>query len=168
VSDDVLVAGIGNVFLGDDGFGVEVARQLAAGPPIDGASVVDFGIRALHLSYALLDPPRLLLVVDACSRGEAPGTLFVLEPEDLPEDDGALADAHSMSLDTVLRSLRSLGGAPPPLRIVACEPACLDEGMGLSDAVARAVPRAVELVRREIARARMDSTATQQDQERQP
>jgi hydrogenase maturation protease len=162
VSDEVLVAGIGNVFLGDDGFGVEVARQLAAGPPIDGASVVDFGIRALHLSYALLDPPKLLLVIDACSRGEAPGTLFVLEPRDLPAVEG-IADAHSMTLDTVLRSLRSLGGATPPLRIVACEPACVDEGMGLSDAVARAVPQAVELVRREIARARQNSTTTQQE-----
>jgi hydrogenase maturation protease len=163
VRDDVLVAGIGNVFLGDDGFGVEVARQLAAGAPIEGATVVDFGIRAIHLSYALLDPPRMLLVVDACRRGEAPGTVFVIEPEDVPVSDEAIADAHSMTLDTVLRSLRSLGGATPPLRIIACEPACLDEGMGLSEPVASAVPRAVELVRREIARARADSTTTQQE-----
>jgi hydrogenase maturation protease len=151
---DVLVAGIGNVFRGDDGFGVEVARQLAAQPPIEGVSVVDFGIRALHLSYALLDPPQLLLVVDACSRGQAPGTLFVLEPSDVLASETAIPDAHSMTLDTVLRSLRALGGAQPPLRIIACEPACLDERMGLSEPVERAVPRAVELVRQEIARAR--------------
>jgi hydrogenase maturation protease len=152
VSGGVLVAGIGNVFRGDDGFGVEVARRLAADPPRAGVSVADFGIRALHLSFALLDPPRLLLIVDACSRGEPPGTLFVLEPGDLPASGEVVADGHSMNLESVLRSLRALGGAPPPLRIIGCEPACLDEQMGLSKPVARAVPRAVDLVRQEIER----------------
>jgi hydrogenase maturation protease len=152
MSLNVLVAGIGNVLRSDDGFGVEVARQLASEELPPGVSVADFGIRALHLSYALLDPPRLLLVVDTCSRGEAPGTLFVVEPSDLDAPAGAVGDGHELSLAGVLASLRALGGAPPPVRLIGCEPACLDEGMGLSEPVALAVPRAVGLVRREIER----------------
>jgi hydrogenase maturation protease len=154
MSVNVLVAGIGNVLRSDDGFGVEVARQLAAEALPPGVSVADFGIRALHLSYALLDPPRLLLVVDTYSRGEAPGTLFVVEPSELAEPDAApqVGDGHELSLTGVLRSLRALGGEPPPVRLIGCEPACLDEGMGLSAPVALAVPRAVGLVRREIER----------------
>lgn len=161
MSIDVLVAGIGNVFLGDDGFGVEVARRLAADPPIEGVSVVDFGVRTLHLSYELLNPPRFLIVVDACARGEAPGTLYVLEPEQLPAPSNDVADAHSMSIDTVFRSLAALGGAPPPLRVIGCEPGSLDEGIGLSSAVEEAIPRAVELVRREITR-RMDASTAKE------
>ncbi len=148
----VLVAGLGNVFLGDDGFGVEVARRLAAEPLPEGVKVADFGIRGMHLAYELLDGGyETAILVDATSRGGAPGTVYVIEP-DLGEDAhgaaaGVLADAHSMSPDAVLRWLRSLGGTPPRLLVVGCEPARLEEEMGLSPPVERAVGEAAQVVR---------------------
>jgi hydrogenase maturation protease len=149
----VLVAGIGNIFLGDDGFGVEVVRRLAELPAIPDVIIADIGIRTLHLSYALLDRPGLLLVVDAVSRGEPPGTLYVLDGTSSTTGDGqAIPDAHGMNLQTVMNAVASLGGQPPPLRIVGCEPAFMGERMGLSRTVKAAVPRAVELVQREIDR----------------
>jgi hydrogenase maturation protease len=151
VSPRVLVAGIGNVFLGDDGFGVEVARRLAARPQPEGVAVADIGIRALHLAYALLDRPGLLVVIDAVQRGEPPGTLCLIDPE-LASIPAGIPDAHSMNLQTVLAALRNLGGEPPPIRIVGCEPAFIGEEMGLSPLVARAVPRALQMVRAAIAR----------------
>ena len=80
MSARILIAGVGNIFFGDDGFGMEVVRRLSLQPP-EGAQVIDFGIRGLHLAYALLEPLDLLLVVDALSRGGAPGTVYALEPD---------------------------------------------------------------------------------------
>ncbi|HEX3904464.1 MAG TPA: hydrogenase maturation protease [Polyangia bacterium] len=160
----VLVAGIGNVFLGDDGFGVEVVRRLARGPLPDGVTVSDVGIRSLHLAYALLDRPELLVVVDAVSRGEAPGTLYLIDPNEpnkpnKPNDPNEAAvspneipDAHGMSVETVLAAVRTLGGEPPPTLIVGCEPAFIGERMGLSPAVEDALPRAGNMIRATIAR----------------
>src|SRR6185369_14690375 len=92
----VLVAGIGNVFFGDDGFGVEVARQL--GEPLPrGTRVADFGIRALHLAYELLDPPDLLVVADCMARGGPPGTLYVVEPEEVGAA-SPITDGHGMNI----------------------------------------------------------------------
>jgi len=148
VSAGVLVACIGNVFLGDDGFGVEVARRLAEGPVPPGVVVTDFGIRGLHLAYALLEPYALAIVVDAVQRGAAPGTLYLLEPESVSDLTGtACTDAHGMSLPAVLATTRAMGGAVPQLLLVGCEPACVDEGMGLSERVAQAVDGAVTMVR---------------------
>jgi hydrogenase maturation protease len=150
MSADLLVAGIGNIFLSDDGFGVEVAERLAdhALPP--GVVVTDFGIRGVHLAYELLDGYRGLVLIDAVPMGEEPGTLVVMEPDDersRPEGDEAAAafDAHSMSPGVVLSTLRGLGGSVGRTLVVGCQPGCLDEGIGLSPAVAAAVPVAVEL-----------------------
>jgi len=145
MSGGILVAGVGNVFFGDDGFGVEVARQLAAEPP-PGTRVGDFGIRARHLAYELLAPLELCVVADCMPRGGRPGTLYVLEPEvtGLPV---SVVDAHAMSLDTVFAAVRQLGGALPRILIVGCEPAAIEPGMGLSPTVASAVPAAIDLIR---------------------
>lgn len=147
---NVLVAGVGNVFLGDDGFGVEVARRLAAMSWPADVRVADFGIRALHLAYELLDRGEsdALVLVDAVARGHAPGTVFVLEP-DLARDlaEAPALEGHGMHPAAVLRTARALGAALGPVRIVGCEPASLEEGMGLSEPVERALDEAVRLVR---------------------
>jgi hydrogenase maturation protease len=152
MSAQVMIAGIGNIFLGDDGFGVEVASRLTTRRLPDGVVVADIGVRALHLAFALLDKPDLLLVVDAVDRGEPPGTLFVIEPR-LDGDTPAVADAHSMSLQTVIAALRGLGGEVPPLLLVGCQPEFVGERMGLSPAVQEAVAGAVALVERTVAKA---------------
>jgi hydrogenase maturation protease len=145
VSDQVLVAGIGNVFLTDDGFGSEVARRLAAEPLPQRVRVVDYGIRGMHLAYDLLDGYAGLVIIDALPGQGAPGDLSVLEvgPEDLGEGE---LDAHGMAPVDVLAGLGRLGGSLPPTYIVGCRPADVGEGMGLSPAVAAAVEPAVELV----------------------
>jgi hydrogenase maturation protease len=140
----VLVAGVGNLFFGDDAFGVEVARRLAPAPP-PGATVTDFGIRAIHLAYELLNPVDLCIVVDCMPRGGTPGTLYVLEPEH-DSFAGAVADAHAMSLPVVFAAVRELGGTMPRTLIVGCEPAEVEPGMGLTPAVERAVPEALALI----------------------
>lgn len=141
----VLVAGVGNLFFGDDAFGVEVARRLAVEPP-PAARVLDIGIRAVHLAYELLAPHALCIVIDCARRGGAPGTLYVIEPEADPPA-GGIASAHGMNLPVVFSTVRELGGHLPRTLIVGCEPADLEPGIGLSPEVARAVPEAVELVR---------------------
>ncbi len=141
----VLVAGIGNLFLTDDGFGSEVARRLTAGPLPVGVRVVDYGIRGMHLAYDLLDGYDALVVVDALPGQGVPGDLCVLEvrPEDLGEGE---LDAHGMAPVSVLASLGQLGGALPPTYVVGCQPGDVGEGMGLTPAVQGAVERAVALV----------------------
>ncbi len=148
----VLVAGIGNVFFGDDGFGCEVAQVLAREPQAPGVKVEDFGIRGLHLAYELLAGYDRALLIDAAPRGEAPGTLYVIEPAD--EAGGEPPDAHRMDVQNVFAFLRLLGGTPPPLTLVGCEPATLVPEMGLSPAVERAVEPAAALVRRLLAEQR--------------
>jgi hydrogenase maturation protease len=150
----VLVAGIGNVFLGDDGFGVEVVRRLSQRTLPEGVHVVDFGIRGLDLTYALLDGYETAILVDATSRGQAAGTLYVLEPEtaDHWRPIGGVLDTHGMDPARVLALARAMGGRLPTLRVVGCEPATFgdDEGglMGLSAPVEAAVDEAVRLVER--------------------
>jgi hydrogenase maturation protease len=150
-SKTVLIAGIGNVFLGDDGFGVEVAQQLARRPLPRGVKVVDYGIRGYDLAYALMARPDQAILVDACPRGESPGTVFVMEPdvEHLDDPPAGAVDAHDMNPMNVLRLARSLGGTLGPVLIVGCEPATLGppEGlMGLSPPVQAAVDDAVALI----------------------
>ena len=139
----VLVAGVGNIFFGDDGFGVEVARRLAGRLP-PRARVADFGIRAIHLAYELLTPLDLLIVVDCMSRGERPGTLYLVEPSSEPSAE--IGNAHAMDVELVWATVRRLGGTLPSRLIVGCEPACLDPGIGLSECVAHVVPTAIDLV----------------------
>jgi hydrogenase maturation protease len=147
----ILVAGIGNVFLGDDGFGVEVATRLQSCPMPKGVKVADFGIRGVHLAYELLDGFQCL-VIDALPLGDEPGTLAVVEPDlDGIEDGVASMDAHSMSPAVVLATLSRLGGRLSRVLVVGCQPANVEEGMGLSPSVAAAVEPAVELCRRLVA-----------------
>jgi hydrogenase maturation protease len=149
----ILVAGIGNVFLGDDGFGVEVIRQLGCRRFPDGVNVVDFGIRGYDLAFALMDEYDHVILVDACPRGQAPGTVFVLEVEG--DDDCATIDAHDMNPIHVLRLARAQGATLRDVQLVGCEPDTLGppEGqMGLSPAVQAAVVQAATVVELLIAR----------------
>jgi hydrogenase maturation protease len=145
---DVLVAGIGNVLRGDDGFGVEVVRRLVARGAREGVRFVDFGIRGFDLAYALSSGTEAAILVDATSRGGAPGTLYVLEPHEIGAPDGI--DTHGMHPLRSLELARALGGVPRALRVVACEPASFgDEDvptMGLTQAVDGAVEGAIRLV----------------------
>src|SRR5947209_18225385 len=122
----LLVAGIGNIFLGDDAFGVEVAQRLARRPLPDGVRVADFGIRGLDLTYALLDDYETVVLVDAVPRGGQPGTLYVLEPEGAEppavEPADRLIEAHDMNPTRVLHLARALGGNIPRVLIVGCDP----------------------------------------------
>jgi hydrogenase maturation protease len=144
------VAGIGNVFQSDDGFGVEVAVRLATRELAAGVRVEDFGIRSVHLAYELLEGYDALILVDAVPMGDAPGTLAVIEPETAAGAEAAgvevlAVDAHTMSPDVVLATLGRLGGSVERIRIVGCQPADLRGGMGLTPAVDAAVDRAVDL-----------------------
>ncbi len=142
----VLIAGIGNVFLGDDGFGVEVARRLASdGALPEHVEVVDAGIAGLHLAFRLSEGYDLFIAVDAVQRGEPPGTVYVLEPtvDEAPQQ----ADAHSIDLPSVFAMVRVMGGRLGRVLVVGCEPAALDERMGLSPPVAAAIEPAMRRVR---------------------
>jgi hydrogenase maturation protease len=142
-----LVAGVGNIFLGDDGFGVEVARRLLETPLPREVRVEDFGVRALHLAYELLEPYDMVIIVDAMSRGSAPGTLYVMEPDEsgapVPQE---VPDGHGLHPSAVLRFARELGAPLGHVRIVACEPEQVDECEGLSPVVAQTVAEAVRIV----------------------
>jgi hydrogenase maturation protease len=150
----ILIAGIGNIFMGDDAFGCEAARELAGREWPDGVRVVDFGIRSYDLAYAIMEGWEAVILVDAMPRGERPGTVYLIEPESGEVgglEEGA-PDAHSMNPLTALQLVRTLGGEDPRLYVVGCEPGGLDaeefgaEGFGLSEPVRAAVPGAVETV----------------------
>ncbi|GAA3936094.1 hydrogenase maturation protease [Actinomadura viridis] len=162
----VLVAGIGNVFLGDDGFGVEVVNRVDTAVLPPGVDVVDYGIRGLHLAYGLLDGRHdTLIMVDAVPLDGPPGSLAVLEVDDPSAEPAAPAgseeggaggpsgeahvavDGHGMDPQTVLRLLRQLGGGGVErVLVVGCRPAVVEERMGLSEPVRAAVDEAVGLV----------------------
>ena len=146
----ILVAGIGNVFLADDGFGVEVARLLAQRELPPGVKVADFGIRGMDLAYELQEDYDAAVLVDAVPRGREPGTLYVIEP-DLDGTEPAL-DAHAMDPVKVLGLARALGSLPARVLVVGCEPAVRmdpageDLTMELSAPVKAATREAVGLV----------------------
>ncbi len=150
----ILIACIGNIFHGDDAFGVEVARRLAGRSLPPEARLVDFGIRSFDLAYALLDGYDVAILVDATSRGQAPGTLYTLEidPNAVEEREESPADlgAHGMNPASVLRMARAMGGSFGRILLVGCEPETLDsdeEGMmGLSPTVQAAVDVAADMV----------------------
>jgi len=149
----VLVAGIGNIFLGDDGFGVEVVKRLAGSKLPSGVRVADFGIRGFDLAYALQDGYETTILVDACPRGEAAGTLYVVEPNlnaiDAADAPQGLVETHGMNPVTVLRMAKAMNGSMKKILLVGCEPATFggEEGqMGLSEPVEAAVDEAVRLV----------------------
>ena len=148
----ILVAGIGNIFLGDDGFGVEVAARLAdAGLP-DWVRVADYGISGLHLAYDLAEGYQTAILVDAAPRGGEPGSVYVLKVEPGAAQGARtppplVLDGHGMQPDVVLGMLDMLGaGAGTRVLVVGCEPASTEEGIGLSAPVAAAVGRAVNIV----------------------
>ncbi|MGI8523120.1 MAG: hydrogenase maturation protease [Nocardioides sp.] len=143
----MLVAGIGNLFCGDDGFGPEVVRRLLASDGLPHhVRAVDYGIRGMHLAYDLLDGYDALVIVDAVPGVGKPGDISVLE---VGEDDLGTAefDPHGMAPVAVLASLKDLGGRLPPTYVIGCRPGDLGEGIGLSTPVEAAVPVAMDAVR---------------------
>jgi hydrogenase maturation protease len=148
----ILVAGIGNIFLGDDAFGVEVIRRMAGLKLPKSVRVADYGIRGFDLAYALQDGYETTILVDACPHGEAPGTLYVIEPEvdaEARAEAPPALEAHAMNPMTVLRTARAMNIEVKKVLLVGCEPGTLggEEGqMGLSAPVEAAVDEAVKLV----------------------
>src|SRR5437763_10552555 len=156
----ILIACIGNIFLGDDGFGVEVAKRLMNRHYPENVQITDFGIRGIELAYRLLDDYDILVLVDAVPRGGQPGTLYLIEPElsDISPEKGAEAgrvglDAHSMDPVKVLAFARTLGARPIHTLLVGCEPTPFGGGedyaemqMGLSEPVQAAVDEAVKMI----------------------
>jgi hydrogenase maturation protease len=148
----ILVAGVGNIFLGDDGFGVEVVRRLAGRDLPEGVEVADFGIRGMDLAYALQDDYELVVFVDATPRGEKPGTVYLIEAE-IEEDGEVVLDTHGMDPVKVIKLSRALGAKPTRTLVVGCEPQVVLSGedydemlMELSEPVQNAVEEAVKVV----------------------
>jgi hydrogenase maturation protease len=160
----ILIAGVGNIFLGDDAFGVEVARRLAARPLAEGVRVVDFGIRGFDLALALLDDDTdAFILVDAVPRGGPPGTLYVIEPEWIAGEDSNPSraftiEAHAIDPVRVFRLAAALGGSPRRVLLVGCEPTPFDPDddppMELSAPVQAAIDEAVVLVESLVAQVR--------------
>ncbi|MEO8378620.1 MAG: hydrogenase maturation protease [Acidobacteriota bacterium] len=146
---NVLIAGIGNIFQGDDAFGVEVAQRLARRTLPEGVRAVDFGIRGYDLAYALMEKRDCTILVDAVPRGGAPGTLYVIEPDLSALEAPADVSAHAMDPLNVFRLVKAMGGSWSRVLLLGCEPDDLgseDEGkMGLSAVVEASVGEAVLL-----------------------
>jgi hydrogenase maturation protease len=147
----ILVAAVGNLWLGDDGFAGEVARVLRARDLPGDMAVADFGTSGLDLAYEVMRGYDGLVLVDVSRQGGAPGTLYVMEvePDSIESgiEDGAQIDPHGMDPETVLRFVKATGGWPGRVVVIACEPEQIDEvGIGLTPSVAAAVDGAVELV----------------------
>jgi hydrogenase maturation protease len=147
----ILVAGVGNAWLRDDGFGGEVARRLEQRELPDGVAVMDVGTGGLDLAYEVMRGYDALVILDVSRQGGEPGTLYVMEPD--PDqvqgaiEDGEVINPHGMDPQTVLRFVKSIGAWPARVVVIACEPAQVEEmGWGLSERVSDAVERAVELV----------------------
>jgi hydrogenase maturation protease len=145
----ILVAGIGNIFLADDGFGVAVSQQLAMRPSRAGVDVRDFGIRGMDLAYAMQRDYDVVILIDAAQRGETPGTLSIIDARVDAEGD-AVVDTHGMDPVKVLALARALGRVPPRVLVLACEPERVlsseqwdDMSMTMSDVVTQAVAEAV-------------------------
>jgi hydrogenase maturation protease len=158
----ILVAGIGNAWLQDDAFGGEVARRLEHDGVPSGVTVMDFGTNGLDLAYEVMRGYDALVLLDASRQGEAPGTLFVIEPrrEEFAGaiEDGESIDPHGMDPHTVLRFVSAVGGWPGKVVVIGCEPGEVDDvGIGLTPAVAAAVQRALALVRETIDELRTDA-----------
>jgi hydrogenase maturation protease len=148
----ILVAGVGNIFLGDDGFGVEVVRRLAGRELPEGVEVADFGIRGMDLAYALQEDYEVVIFIDATPQGEKPGTVYLLEPE-IEEGGEVSLDTHGMDPVRVIKLSRALGARPTRTLVVGCEPQAVVGGedyddmlMELSEPVQAAVEEAVKLV----------------------
>ncbi len=160
----ILVAGIGNIFQGDDAFGCEVVKILADRAMPDDVTLFDYGIRGLDLTYALVDSPDLVILIDASPQGCAAGTLYTIEPESDDRNPGRMTEnealeAHDMNPAQVLRAARAMGARPGRILLVGCEPGDLggEEGwMGLTPPVAAALNEAADMVEALICRARTE------------
>jgi hydrogenase maturation protease len=151
----VLVAGLGNIFLGDDGFGVEAVGRLARRELPPGVEVVDIGVRGVHLAYQLLDGYDTVVLLDATAQGGEPGTVYLIDHAETAAPE-AVIDGHRMTPDAVLALLGTLsigtgGSRPSRVVVVGCEPLSLEEGIGLSAPVATALHEAVAVVLRVLA-----------------
>lgn len=162
-SNGILVAGIGNAWLSDDGFGGEVAKKLEARELPAGVAVFDFGTGGLDLAYEVMRGYDALVLVDVSRQGGEPGTLYVMEPD--PDEinagieEGEQIDPHGMDPQTVLRFVKTMGGWPGKVIVVACEPDVVEAmGMGLSDSVAGSVDKAVEVVLQQVEELRCTSS----------
>lgn len=148
----VLIAGIGNAWQRDDGFGSEVARRLESRELPEGVAVIDVGTGGLDLAYQVMYGYDALVMIDVSRQGGAPGTLYVMEvdEDEVPGgsvEDGEVLNPHGMDPETVLRFIKITGGWPGKVVIVACEPQTVEQmGVGLSTVVEEAVDRAVDLV----------------------
>jgi hydrogenase maturation protease len=161
----ILVAGIGNAWMKDDGFGGEVAKRLEERELPPEAAVFDFGTGGLDLAYEVMRGYDALVLIDVSRQGGQPGTLYVMEADeddvDAGIEDGQALNPHGMDPQTVLRFVKTLGAWPGKVVVIACEPAVVEEmGIGLSDQVAEAVERAVELVMSTIDELRADAAYT--------
>lgn len=143
----VLVAGLGNIFLGDDAFGPEVVARLATMDLPPTVRLLDVGTRAVHLAYELLERPcATLILIDVVAKGGTPGTVYVLEPDDEKASAGGFPDAHSLAPHRVLELTRQLGGQTGRVLIVGCEAAQFAPDNGMSPIVRGAVDEAVRVV----------------------
>jgi hydrogenase maturation protease len=157
----ILIAGVGNAWMRDDGFGGEVIKELLKRELATGVTVEDFGTGGLDLAYEVMRGYDALILIDVTRGGEPPGTLYVLEPEESEIaagiEDGEMIDPHSMDPQTVLRFVRAVSGWPGKVVVIACEPADIDEpGLGLSPEVEGAVARAVDVALETVAGLRDD------------
>jgi hydrogenase maturation protease len=162
----IFIAGIGNIFFGDDGLGCEVAQRLIREPLPPRVRVFDYGIRSYDLAYAMLEPNDAVILVDAVPRGEEPGTVFLLELE-MDRVEKAQSDSlnpHTMNPVAVLQLVRTLGGSPGAIYLVGCEPAVLEtEALGLSKKVEAAVPVALDMIRELVGKILQKYEITQED-----
>jgi hydrogenase maturation protease len=157
----ILVAGIGNAWMRDDGFGGEVAKLLESRELPDGVQVMDFGSGGLDLAYEVMRGYDALILIDVSRQGEKPGTLYVMEADrddvDGQVEDGQMLDPHGMDPETVLRFVKYVGGWPGRVFVVACEPEIVEDvGFGLSDAVSKSLGRAADVVLETIEELRAD------------
>jgi len=160
----ILVAGVGNTWLRDDGFGSAVVARLEQQELPPGVTVVDFGTGGLDLAYEVMRGYDALLLVDLSRQGGEPGTLYLMEADEASVaagiEDGALVDPHGMDPETVLRFVKAVGGWPGKVIVIACEPAEVEDfGIGLTEAVTEAVDQAVELVLLTIDQLRSETVA---------
>jgi hydrogenase maturation protease len=153
MKEHVLVAGVGNIFLGDDAFGSAVARRLAREHWPEDVRVADFGIGSLDLVFALMDGYDTVILIDAVPRGGEPGTVYTLDVDHVDDGDVTL-DAHTMDPLRVLAAAKSMGASWNRLLVVGCEPSpdTVDADgpgcLGMSPPVERAVEEAIQVVRR--------------------
>jgi hydrogenase maturation protease len=154
-AEPILIAGVGNIFLSDDGFGSAVANLLLSGDVPDGVRVVDYGIRGVHLAFDLSESVRTLILVDTVPDAGGPGSI-VVQAVDPASYGSATFDAHSMDPNTVLTSVAALGDSMPRTLVIGCQPACLDDGIGLSPVVEAAISVAAQKAL-ELATSELDS-----------